>query len=63
MLTLILFPRELDPSDDEHESFSWLEEMGVQDKVKKPDTISIKLYPFLAHHDAGKPCRCYLFVV
>ncbi|XP_064923096.1 protein downstream neighbor of Son [Columba livia] len=34
---------ELDPSDDEHESFSWLEEMGVQDKVKKPDTISIKL--------------------
>ncbi|NWX10140.1 DONS protein, partial [Caloenas nicobarica] len=34
---------EPDPSDDEHESFSWLEEMGVQDKVKKPDTISIKL--------------------
>uniref|UniRef100_A0A8C3TD55 Downstream neighbor of SON n=1 Tax=Chelydra serpentina TaxID=8475 RepID=A0A8C3TD55_CHESE len=28
-------------SDDE--SFSWLEEMGVQDKIKKPDSISIKL--------------------
>ncbi|NXY89501.1 DONS protein, partial [Alcedo cyanopectus] len=31
------------PSDDDEESFSWLEEMGVQDKVKKPDAISIKL--------------------
>ncbi|NWH42742.1 DONS protein, partial [Fregata magnificens] len=31
------------PSDDDDESFSWLEEMGVQDKVKKPDAISIKL--------------------
>uniref|UniRef100_A0A8C0AXR5 DNA replication fork stabilization factor DONSON n=1 Tax=Buteo japonicus TaxID=224669 RepID=A0A8C0AXR5_9AVES len=30
-------------SDDDDESFSWLEEMGVQDKVKKPDAISIKL--------------------
>ncbi|NWY01567.1 DONS protein, partial [Nothoprocta ornata] len=29
--------------DDDEESFSWLEEMGVQDKVKKPDTISIKI--------------------
>ncbi|XP_027490169.1 protein downstream neighbor of Son isoform X1 [Corapipo altera] len=29
--------------DDEEESFSWLEEMGVQDEVKKPDTISIQL--------------------
>ncbi|KFV52389.1 Protein downstream neighbor of Son, partial [Gavia stellata] len=29
--------------DDDDESFSWLEEMGVQDKVKKPDAISIKL--------------------
>nr|KAF6477413.1 DNA replication fork stabilization factor DONSON [Molossus molossus] len=29
--------------DDEEESFSWLEEMGVQDKIKKPDTLSIKL--------------------
>ncbi|NXI95468.1 DONS protein, partial [Psophia crepitans] len=29
--------------DDDEESFSWLEEMGVQDKVKKPDAISIKL--------------------
>ncbi|KAM6293359.1 protein downstream neighbor of Son [Porphyrio hochstetteri] len=32
------------PSDDDDESFSWLEEMGVQDKVKKPDAISIKLH-------------------
>ncbi|NXW63704.1 DONS protein, partial [Eurystomus gularis] len=31
------------PSDDDEESFLWLEEMGVQDKVKKPDAISIKL--------------------
>ncbi|NXH19455.1 DONS protein, partial [Bucco capensis] len=31
------------PSDDDEESFSWLEEIGVQDKVKKPDAISIKL--------------------
>ncbi|XP_010144739.1 PREDICTED: protein downstream neighbor of Son, partial [Eurypyga helias] len=29
--------------DDDDESFSWLEEMGVKDKVKKPDAISIKL--------------------
>ncbi|XP_013048316.3 protein downstream neighbor of Son [Anser cygnoides] len=29
--------------DDDDESFSWLEEMGVRDKVKKPDAISIKL--------------------
>ncbi|KAM6140155.1 protein downstream neighbor of Son [Pterocles gutturalis] len=29
---------------DDDESFSWLEEMGVQDKVKKPDAISIKLH-------------------
>ncbi|XP_075449941.1 protein downstream neighbor of Son [Ascaphus truei] len=28
---------------DEDESFSWLEEMGVQDQIKKPDAISIKL--------------------
>ncbi|NXO58583.1 DONS protein, partial [Aramus guarauna] len=34
---------EVAPSDDDEESFSWLEEMGVQDKVKKPDAISIKL--------------------
>ncbi|NXX55707.1 DONS protein, partial [Scopus umbretta] len=31
------------PSDEDDDSFSWLEEMGVQDKVKKPDAISIKL--------------------
>ncbi|NXU36836.1 DONS protein, partial [Drymodes brunneopygia] len=32
------------PSDDDDDgSFSWLEEMGVQDKVKKPDAISIQL--------------------
>ncbi|XP_062964394.1 protein downstream neighbor of Son isoform X1 [Cynocephalus volans] len=29
--------------EDEEESFSWLEEMGVQDKIKKPDIHSIKL--------------------
>uniref|UniRef100_A0A8D0FEN7 DNA replication fork stabilization factor DONSON n=1 Tax=Strix occidentalis caurina TaxID=311401 RepID=A0A8D0FEN7_STROC len=39
-----VFPREPAPSDDDDdESFSWLEEMGVKDKVKKPDAISIKL--------------------
>ncbi|RXM92995.1 Protein downstream neighbor of son-like [Acipenser ruthenus] len=33
-----------DEDDDEDDGgFSWLEEMGVQDKIKKPDTISIKL--------------------
>lgn len=37
-------------SDDE-ESFSWLEEMGVQDKIKKPAAISIKLYPLLEFQD------------
>ncbi|XP_044941062.1 protein downstream neighbor of Son isoform X1 [Mustela putorius furo] len=29
--------------EDEDESFSWLEEMGVRDKIKKPDVLSIKL--------------------
>ncbi|XP_028837236.1 protein downstream neighbor of Son [Denticeps clupeoides] len=29
--------------DDDDDGFSWLEEMGVQDKIKKPDSISIKL--------------------
>nr|KAF6268890.1 DNA replication fork stabilization factor DONSON [Pipistrellus kuhlii] len=29
--------------EDEEESFSWLEEIGVQDKIKKPDILSIKL--------------------
>ncbi|XP_066477818.1 protein downstream neighbor of Son [Tiliqua scincoides] len=29
---------------DEDEGFSWLEEMGVEDKIKKPDSISIKLF-------------------
>ncbi|NXG16886.1 DONS protein, partial [Grallaria varia] len=29
--------------DDDDESFSWLEEMGVQDEVKKPDAVSIQL--------------------
>ncbi|XP_062982748.1 protein downstream neighbor of Son [Elgaria multicarinata webbii] len=32
-----------DDDEDDDEGFSWLEEMGVQDKIKKPDTISIKL--------------------
>ncbi|XP_063812560.1 protein downstream neighbor of Son isoform X2 [Pseudophryne corroboree] len=36
--------REEAPLDsDEDESFSWLEEMGVEDQIKKPDAISIKL--------------------
>eukprot|EP00076_Gallus_gallus_P047104 XP_416713.4 protein downstream neighbor of Son [Gallus gallus] len=35
--------KEAAPSDDDDDGFSWLEEMGVQDKVKKPDAISIKL--------------------
>uniref|UniRef100_A0A8C5KQC6 Downstream neighbor of SON n=1 Tax=Jaculus jaculus TaxID=51337 RepID=A0A8C5KQC6_JACJA len=30
--------------EDEEESLSWLEEMGVQDKIKKPGKISIKLH-------------------
>ncbi|XP_018411040.1 PREDICTED: protein downstream neighbor of Son [Nanorana parkeri] len=30
-------------SEDDDESFLWLEEMGVEDKIKKPDSISIKL--------------------
>ncbi|XP_071994796.1 protein downstream neighbor of Son [Engystomops pustulosus] len=34
---------EAPPDSDEDESFSWLEEMGVEDKIKKPDAISIKL--------------------
>ncbi|XP_045140386.1 protein downstream neighbor of Son isoform X2 [Echinops telfairi] len=29
--------------EDEEETFSWLKEMGVQDKIKKPDILSIKL--------------------
>uniref|UniRef100_A0AAQ5Y3I1 Downstream neighbor of SON n=1 Tax=Amphiprion ocellaris TaxID=80972 RepID=A0AAQ5Y3I1_AMPOC len=29
--------------DDEDGSFSWLKEMGVQDKIKKPDGITIQL--------------------
>ncbi|XP_027764058.1 protein downstream neighbor of Son [Empidonax traillii] len=32
-----------DDNDDDEESFSWLEEMGVQDEVKKPDAVSIQL--------------------
>lgn len=43
-----MFLREPATSDDD-ESFSWLEEMGVRDKVKKQDAISIKLYPFFAY--------------
>ncbi|KAF3706404.1 Protein downstream neighbor of son -like protein [Channa argus] len=30
-------------NDDEDSSFSWLKEMGVQDKIKKPDSITIQL--------------------
>ncbi|XP_016295937.1 protein downstream neighbor of son homolog [Sinocyclocheilus anshuiensis] len=32
-----------DEDDDDDGGFSWLKEMGVQDKIKKPDAISIKL--------------------
>lgn len=35
-----------DEDEDDDGGFSWLKEMGVQDKIKKPDAISIKLYPF-----------------
>ncbi|KAL3045747.1 hypothetical protein OYC64_013911 [Pagothenia borchgrevinki] len=30
-------------NDDEDGSFSWLKEIGVQDKIKKPDSITIQL--------------------
>ncbi|XP_068560763.1 protein downstream neighbor of son homolog [Cebidichthys violaceus] len=30
-------------NDDEDGSFSWLKEMGVQDKIKKPDSITMQL--------------------
>ncbi|KAG5267718.1 hypothetical protein AALO_G00224860 [Alosa alosa] len=30
--------------DDDDSGFSWLKEMGVQDKIKKPDSITIKLH-------------------
>ncbi|XP_060090300.1 protein downstream neighbor of Son [Heteronotia binoei] len=33
----------LSSGDDDEEGFSWLEEMGVQGKIKKPDVINIKL--------------------
>uniref|UniRef100_A0A673JCT9 Downstream neighbor of SON n=1 Tax=Sinocyclocheilus rhinocerous TaxID=307959 RepID=A0A673JCT9_9TELE len=32
-----------DDENDDDGGFSWLKEMGVQDKIKKPDAISIKL--------------------
>ncbi|XP_052452750.1 protein downstream neighbor of son homolog [Carassius gibelio] len=34
---------EEDDDDDDDGGFSWLKEMGVQDKIKQPDAISIKL--------------------
>ncbi|XP_026219362.1 protein downstream neighbor of son homolog [Anabas testudineus] len=30
-------------NDNEDSSFSWLKEMGIQDKIKKPDSITIQL--------------------
>uniref|UniRef100_F7AHK1 DNA replication fork stabilization factor DONSON n=1 Tax=Ornithorhynchus anatinus TaxID=9258 RepID=F7AHK1_ORNAN len=30
--------------EDEEESYSWLEEIGVKDKIKKPDLVSVKLH-------------------
>lgn len=43
--------QEDDEEEEEDECFSWLKEMGVQDKIKKPDAISIKLYvkPFFVY--------------
>ncbi|KAK3530185.1 hypothetical protein QTP86_017752 [Hemibagrus guttatus] len=35
--------KEEEQEEDDDECFSWLKEMGVQDKIKKPDAISIKL--------------------
>lgn len=35
---------EEDDDDDDDGGFSWLTEMGVQDKIKKPDNISIKMH-------------------
>lgn len=32
--------------DDDDDGILWLVEMGIEDKIKKPDTISTKLYPF-----------------
>ncbi|KAM4560161.1 protein downstream neighbor of son homolog [Odontesthes bonariensis] len=32
------------PDGDEEGSFAWLKEMGVQDKIKKPDGITIQLH-------------------
>ncbi|NWW82097.1 DONS protein, partial [Climacteris rufus] len=45
LLTVPVFASDPAPSDDDDDdgNFSWLEEMGVQDEVKKPDTISIQL--------------------
>lgn len=31
--------------DDEDGSLSWLKAMGVQDKIKRPDSITTQLYP------------------
>ncbi|NWT63322.1 DONS protein, partial [Erythrocercus mccallii] len=36
-------PTPSDDDDDDDGSFSWLEEMGVQDDVQKPESISIQL--------------------
>lgn len=57
-----VFLREPATSDDD-ESFSWLEEMGVRDKVKKQDAISIKLYPFFAYRSVllGKTLQQFLW--
>lgn len=31
--------------DDEDGSLSWLKAMGVQDKIKRPDSVTAQLYP------------------
>ncbi|XP_016093463.1 protein downstream neighbor of son homolog [Sinocyclocheilus grahami] len=48
---------EEEDDEDDDGGFSWLKEMGVQDKIKKPDAISIKLYP-LQSASAVDACLC-----
>lgn len=46
-------------NDDEDCSFSWLKEMEVQDKIKKPDSITIQLYPPASYKDCQLSCLCH----
>lgn len=50
-------------NDDEDGSFSWLKEMGVQDKIKKPDSITIQLYPPVSMTlDRQLSCLCIILL-